>query len=589
MTHPPLKNPASALQSLPSDFNSTEDEIDLWQVYSALIRQKRLIACVAGGCLFLSALFAFTRKPIWEGSFQIVLENDSASGSGMLAQMGSQNSGLAGLIGLNTGGKGSQLLTEVKILESPSVLKPIFDYVKSNKASAGEEVSNWRYASWLNSNLEIVLEEGTSILNISYRDTDQQLILPVLDRISKEYQDYSGRDRERGISQAIAYLDEQIGVYKLDSLKSLRVAQEFAIEQDLTALTAAFESNKDIKSSLDIESIRVIAANDIRNIDQQIKQLNALSENPEALMYQGMMIPEMFSQTLALPEELDAIDTQLALLQSKYTDNDYSVRRVKETRRVLIDVLKRQALGYLNARRTDANSRLIASNRPKGVLIKYRELLREAQRDEGTLNDLEMNRQILALEQARKQNPWQLISTPTVLDFPVAPSKKRIVALGLLAGLVIGSGAALVVDRRTGLLWSLDELQRFLPYSLLTQLSAENETLWNASLTLLSQSVLHDKSSIALLVADPKSLTRAMDIAQSLNQHANRDVVYVAEHPLAAAESDGQIILAELGNVRREQVVNLHQQLQLQGKPVLGMIVLDAKTKAVIEKEITNA
>jgi len=587
MTHPPLKSPAPTLQPLPSDFNSTEDEIDLRHIYSALIRHKRLIACVAGGCLLLSTLFAFTRKPIWEGSFQIVLENESASGSGLLSQLSAQNPGLAGLVGLNSGGQGDQLLTEVKILESPSVLKPIFDYVKSSKSRAGEDVNNWRYASWLKGSLDIELEKGTSVLNISYRDTDQQLILPVLERISKEYQDYSGRDRERGISQAIAYLDEQIGVYKLDSLKSLRVAQEFAIEQDLTALTAAFESNKDIKSSLNIESIRVTAANDIRNIDQQIKQLNALSEKPEALMYQGMMIPEMVSQSL--PQELDAIDTKLALLQSKYTDNDYSIRRVKETRRVLIDVLKRQTLGYLNAKRTDANSRLIASKRPKGVLIKYRELLREAQRDEGTLNALEMNRQNLALEQARKQNPWQLISTPTVLDFPVAPRKKRIVALGLLAGLVLGSGAALVVDRRTGLLWSLDELQRFLPYSLLTQLSAENETLWNASLTLISQSVLHDKSSIALLVVDPKSLNRAMGIAQALNQHANRDVVYVAEHPLAAAESDGQIVLAELGNVRREQVGNLHQQLQLQGKPVLGMIVLDAKTKAVIEKEITNA
>ena len=36
-------------------------------------------------------------------------------------------------------------------------------------------------------------------------------------------------------------------------------------------------------------------------------------------------------------------------------------------------------------------------------------------------------------------------------------------ALGLLAGLVVGSGAALVVDRRTGLVFSLDELQALLP------------------------------------------------------------------------------------------------------------------------------
>ena len=175
MTNTPLKTPTFAPQPVSSEFNSSEDEIDLRQVYSALIRRKRLIACVAGGCLFLSTLFAFTRKPIWEGSFQIVLENQSNSSSTM-SSLVSQNPGLAGLVGLNSAGQENQLLTEVKILESPSVLKPIFDYVKSNKASAGEDVNNWRYPSWLNDNVEIELEKGTSVLNISYRDTDQQLI-----------------------------------------------------------------------------------------------------------------------------------------------------------------------------------------------------------------------------------------------------------------------------------------------------------------------------------------------------------------------------------------------------------------------------
>ena len=45
------------------------------------------------------------------------------------------------------------------------------------------------------------------------------------------------------------------------------------------------------------------------------------------------------------------------------------------------------------------------------------------------------------------------------------------VALGLLAGLVLGS-AALVVDRLTGLVFSLDELQAQLPCPLLKHLPA---------------------------------------------------------------------------------------------------------------------
>ena len=85
------------------------------------------------------------------------------------------------------------------------------------------------------------------------------------------------------------------------------------------------------------------------------------------------------------------------------------------------------------------------------MLIKYRELLRNAIRDEATLNQLETERQALGLEQARKQDPWELISTPTLLDKPIAPRKRQMLGVGLLAGIVIGSGVALLLDRRTGL------------------------------------------------------------------------------------------------------------------------------------------
>ena len=76
-----------------------------------------------------------------------------------------------------------------------------------------------------------------------------------------------------------------------------------------------------------------------------------------------------------------------------------------------------------------------------------------------------------------KPNPGTYL-TPTLLDSPVAPGKRRIVALGLLAGLTVGSGTALVVDRRTGLVFSLDELQAQLPCPLLKHLPALSTASW---------------------------------------------------------------------------------------------------------------
>ena len=81
----------------------SDDEIDLRQVAAALGRQKVLIGGITIAAALLSGLYAFTRKPVWEGSFQIVLENQDSSGGGRLAQLAAANPMLAGLAGVSGG------------------------------------------------------------------------------------------------------------------------------------------------------------------------------------------------------------------------------------------------------------------------------------------------------------------------------------------------------------------------------------------------------------------------------------------------------------------------------------------------------
>lgn len=549
-----------------------DDEIDLRQLAAALQRRWRLIAKVAGGTLLLSAAYAFLSKPVWEGEFQIVLASKESPTGGAQALL-QANPGLAALVG----GKGgeNQLETEVKVLESPSVLKPVFDFVKTHKAAAGEDVDRWRYSDWLKDNLTIKLEKGTSVLNLTYQDSDRDLVLPALQRISQAYQAYSGRDRERGIAQAIRYLDQQISRYRLESVTSLRRAQQFAIEQDLTALKGEDKGDTDVINSLNIEAIRVQAANEIRNINEQLKQMRALSDDPEALMYLGSNIPELAAK--GLPQTLDRIDTELANLRATFTDKDDSIRRLKLRRSVLIDTLKRQTYGYLFAKRTAAQARLAAAERPKGVLIRYRELLREAARDDATLNRLESERQVLALEQARKQDPWELISTPTLLDKPVAPRKGRILALGLLAGLVLGSGAALVVDRRSGRVFAEDELQQLLPGPLLAHLALGDPQALAGQLTLLARGSLAGSHRVALipvgLSADSPGVQQLLDQLRQTMPHTE---LLCSADLVAAASCDHQLLITSPGAPTRSQLAQLHQQLDLQGRPITGWLLLDA-------------
>ena len=80
----------------------SEDSVDLSQITGALFRHKSLIAKIAIASVVLSCIYAFTRKPIWQGQFEIVLATNQSptSQSGQLLQT---NPNLARLIGASGG------------------------------------------------------------------------------------------------------------------------------------------------------------------------------------------------------------------------------------------------------------------------------------------------------------------------------------------------------------------------------------------------------------------------------------------------------------------------------------------------------
>ena len=560
MATPSLQPSAQPIQA--------DDEIDLGQLVASLVRRRRLIACVTGGTVLLTGLVTVLQKPVWEGEFQIVLASKDSGQSSGAAALIAQNPGLAGLAGISGAGKGNQLETEVKILQSPSVLKPVYDFVRAQKRrSIGNDIDGMRYDAWVKASLDIKLEKGTSVLNLAYRDNDKDLVLPVIERISREYQAYSGRDRERGLANGVAYLNQQIAYYRVRSLVSLRTAQQYAIEQDLTAL----KGDDETKNAFNLEAVRVQAANEIRNYDEQLIQLRKLSNDPEAIQFRGLMIPELASK--GVPQQIEAINLQLASLRQTYTDRELLIKNLVKKRQFLIELFKSNTINYVLAKRADAQARLAAAQRPKGVQLKYRELLRVAIRDEATLNKLEDERRSLALEQARKADPWELISTPTLLDRPVAPRNGRNLALGLLAGLVLGSGAALVAERRTGRIHGSDELASLLPGPLLAVLEAGEPESWRQPLQLLSSGPLAAAQTLALVPIGPEDGAAAA-VAQALEAASGRPVLCSCDL-VATRRCDAQVLITSPGAAERDQLHRLRRDLELQGSPVVGWLLLN--------------
>ena len=313
------------------------EEINLTFLFNVLWRNKKLIILSLLSFLILSSAYTILiKKKIWQGRFEIVLRtNESEKVLNPFEKFG-----------LGFGDSTNPLKTEVGILKSPSVLLPVFDFVKNEYKLNYSNKKELFFSTWRANNLTILLQPNTSILEISYSDQNKELIIPVLKRISNEYKDYSGKNRRRSIQLAKDYLIEQIAVFKLKSANSLKMAQQYAINQDLITINnpniegglfGEIENNKEqqlrirpsfISSNTGIEEIRARAANDIRNINNQIEKIEDLTDDIKQIQYLGSTITGL--KKTGLPEALENIESDLVELRSKYTDEDDQIIRMIE-------------------------------------------------------------------------------------------------------------------------------------------------------------------------------------------------------------------------------------------------------------------
>jgi hypothetical protein len=149
--------------------------------------------------------------------------------------------------------------------------------------------------------------------------------------------------------------------------------------------------------------------------------------------------------------------------------------------------------------------------------------------------------------------------------------------LGLLAGLVSGAGAAVLRERRSGLVFHLDELLELLPYPLLGQLNSSHSERWSGVLELLAHGPLQGCPQVALIAVGSID-SQAQHLADALQETLQRQdpaaQVLLSRDLLLAGRCQTQLLVAILGVAHREAIAQLQQDLQLQNRPVAGLLLL---------------
>ncbi len=465
-------------------FTSNDESYNLAYLVRRVIRNRKLIGAATIISIILSIIAFLNTKKTWEGQFQIVLSSDSNPKSPKIPES------FQALSLLNRSEFSNKLKTQVGILESPSVLMPIFEFVNQDE-------KDLNFYEW-KENLKISLKKNTSILNISYSDKKKEVILPVLKKVSNAFQKYSSKNKIRNIQITKKYLSDQIKLYESKSAKSISDAQKFAMSQDLFLPDLGNNnnfnrnqnriSNEVFLSNIDIERIRVNAADEIRNLKEQLNIIIAL-EDPEKLQYIGSTIPILNKE--GLPQKLEELENELIRLRTKYTENSKEIKFNLKERDLMIKLLKNRAIGIINAQILTNEARLKSAIRPEGVILKYKKMMRDAQRDETTLVKLEDQLRLLKLEEARYEDPWELITNPTLLNDPISPGISIYIFIGLLIGSSTGILIATFKENKYGKIYEEEILTSYFSCDQLIKFEIENKLTENIEVKIIRDIIIN--------------------------------------------------------------------------------------------------
>ena len=556
-----------------------DDEIDLKLIFNCILRNKATIGLISFVIFIFGILYSFTLKEVWEGQFQIVLNKGNKP-----LNIDPQ---LANLAGINLT-KGNEIETEVGILKSPSVLMPIFEFAKSqNNQSTTNKLS---FSTWKKNNLNIELEKGTSILNISYKNINKKTIIPVLNKMSISYQQYSGKNKRRTQELTNNFFKEQISIFKKKSSNSLRAAQEYAMNQDLVFydLEKGTQNNIDINSkdltsdtlfqapslllpNIGIENARVQAANQIRKINLQLQKIKQLNDSEE-LQYIGSTIPALVKE--GLPQALSNIEAALLEERSKYTDKDITIINLIKRRNLAIDLLKNRTIKYLEVQKLNADATMKAAMRPKGVLLKYKELIREAARDEQTLIQLEDKFNLFKLESASQEDPWELITKPTLLENRVSPNRKRIAAASLLTGIILGIASSIVKEKKSGKIYDISEIEKLIPIKLISQININKLDFETQNLLFIKD--LLNKESISVINFMPIGDVETQELTKLkeslMKEKFIKDILFSSNKDEIKEYSN--YLILKLGCITYSEIYILKKRLDLLEDKFNGLVVL---------------
>tara|TARA_A100001388_G_scaffold216296_1_gene166828 strand:- start:526 stop:2091 length:1566 start_codon:yes stop_codon:yes gene_type:complete len=510
-----------------------DGEIDLFSVWKNLVREKFLILFLTILSTSSAVLYTYTAKPIWSGSFDIVVKKNNQTRNSI-----SSNPLISSLVI----GEDSQNRTEEIILGSPLVLMPVFEYVKNYYNKKNIDTTYLSFSEWAANELKIGFQNKSQILKVSYKNNDKDHILKTLNMISKKYQNYSKRDREKSINKTISYLKSQQKIMSVKALDSQKELNKFSIENGLG----------NIDGFVELGAMR----NNFKKLLTLQGNAELLNQSPLGALSMGSSMSSNAGQRFASQYALlEQYETQYINLSSKLKPNSETLRTLS----LKIDTLRSSL------------------KRPNEILIKYRELSKQAMRDSLLLEEIEGNIEIMNLEKIKSPDPWELISQPVISPNRIFPNRKLITSLSFLTSLLISSTIALIKQKNSGLVYEFNDLEKIVDAKYLNKIYINNPNLSrNLILKILDIDNSENKPSTKTGLVFSDGFSDKEFIKQIVDE--NKNIQEVMLHEDNVIRNLDNLIIFMKTPILNSDLELLNKYIFINSKKIIGWFYLDSTT-----------
>lgn len=531
-----------------------DDEIDLAELFHSLWAQKRLIACVAGVCLLISAVYAVKATPEYQSSavFQI-------SSGRSVPTISAELSGFARIAGLDVGGESpaqgvfDRLQGRDFILgvagelaldrdpyfnpyagggDSPARIGGIASRIKALAApafdaenSGGQErlaedaiVAKFGKAVTVsetkNGSIEIEARHEDPVRASALANTSVNRLLTALDA-----------ERKDGQAKQLAYLSEQLA----DALTAMKESQErvqdFALKNSFV-LTIDFETRSELMFRLRAELER---SREMRAATAELLRLAGPGSSPSRQDHADLrrnfpIVDDLdFRRLLGISAAIDqwSWPTEKRLLEFQNILSDRVVRARREVEKLQVEA----------AEHAEASEELMSLERDASIAEATYQLLIEQTK----------NQSFAAGFDTEIAKIYQMAVPATRA---IAPDRPLVVALGAVLGLFTGAVLAVLRGARRGRLYSAGALREAARARLFLRTPMRPLRTGKPQALLASAEKLRPEGLVALAIdLNEKSPGGILCVSAGSQTHAAGPAMWIAAH---LAKDNARIAMVDL-------------------------------------------